>query len=122
MDTNGPAAVQEARRRDHSGSRQCVDPWFAKWGAAPKDSLDEPLRCLFDREDITDRLGEITCPAIVFHGDADQAIPLTKAETLAERLSGCESLVVVAGGPHACNLSHPNQVNGPLIDFLRHRA
>ena len=37
-------------------------------GRARKDSLDEPLRCLFDREDITDRLRrEITCPAIVIH-------------------------------------------------------
>jgi pimeloyl-ACP methyl ester carboxylesterase len=119
---NGPAAVQEALAAILLGSGNAWAPWFAKWEAAPKDSLDEPLRCLFDREDITDRLDEIPCPAIVFHGDADQAIPLAKAEILAGRLPGSESLVVVAGGPHACNLSHPDEVNGPLIDFLRRWA
>ena len=119
---NGPAAVQDAVAGIILGPGNAWDPWFAKWAAAPRDSLDEPLRCLFDREDITDRLVEIACPAIVIHGDADQAIPLARAEILAQGLAGCESLVVVAGGPHACNLSHPDQVNGPLSDFLRRRA
>jgi pimeloyl-ACP methyl ester carboxylesterase len=37
-------------------------------------------------------------------------------------LSGCEALVVVEGGPHASNMSHPDQVNGPLLEFLRRHA
>jgi len=39
-----------------------------------------------DRDDITGRLGEIGCPALIVHGTADAAIPLAKAEELRDGL------------------------------------
>jgi 3-oxoadipate enol-lactonase len=81
--------------------------------------MKEPGNCLFERDDITDRLGEISCPAIVFHGTADISIDISLAETLCQRLSGCMGLVRVEGGTHVSNLTHPEQVNGPLLEFLR---
>ena len=68
---------------------------------------------------MTDRLSEITCPAVIFHGDGDQAIGMDRAEALRDGLANCEQFVVVKGAAHAGNLSHPDQVNGPLLDFLR---
>ncbi len=93
--------------------------WIAKWRQLPRENMQAPADCLFDREDITDRIGEITCPAIVFHGTADQSIEIEKGEQLCAALSGCTGFVRVEGGPHASNLTHPDQVNGPLIEFLR---
>jgi len=93
-------------------------PWIAKWKAAPKESLTFPFNCLMDRDDITDRLGEIGAPAIVFHGDADAAISMDSAETLQAGLADCVGLVRVAGAGHAANMSHPEAVNGPLREFL----
>ena len=93
--------------------------WIAKWRQLPRHSLKAPGDCLFDRDDITDRLNEIGCPAIVFHGTADASIEIDKAEQLAGALSGCTGLVRVEGGSHASNLTHPDQVNGPLLEFLR---
>ena len=81
--------------------------------------MAEPCNCLFDREDITDRLGEITCPAIVFHGTEDQSIELELGEKLSKNLPGSVGVVQVEGAAHAGNLSHPDQVNGPLLAFLR---
>jgi 3-oxoadipate enol-lactonase len=97
---------------DHSG-------WIAKWKARPKESILEPYRTLVGRDDITGGLGEITAPAIVFHGDADAAIPMEKAEQLLAGLPNCETLVRIPGAGHAANLSHPSEVNGPLEEFLR---
>ena len=71
------------------------------------------------RDDVTDRLGEIAAPAIIFHGDADAAIPMAKAEALCAGLADCRGIVVVEGAAHAPNLSHPDAVNGPLVEFLR---
>ncbi len=116
---NGPAAVQDAIAGLILGPGVDPQPWFAKWAAAPRDSLDLPFRCLVDRDDITGRIGEITCPAIIFHGDRDESITMDKAEVLRDGLPGCEALVVVEGAAHASNLSHPEQVNGPLLKFLR---
>ena len=81
--------------------------------------MDAPANCLFDRDDISDRLGEIACPAIVFHGTADQSIEIERAEELCHGLSGCTGVVRIEGAPHAANLTHPDEVNGPLLDFLR---
>ncbi len=93
--------------------------WIAKWRKLARESLLAPGDCLFDRDDISDRLGEISCPAIVFHGTADQSIEMERAEELCQGLSGCAGVVRVEGAPHAANLTHPDAVNGPLLDFLR---
>jgi 3-oxoadipate enol-lactonase len=101
------------------GDQALSEPWIAKWKALPRASMKEPADCLFERDDITERLGEISCPAIVFHGSADIAIEMPLAEALCQGLPGCVGLVRVEGGTHASNLTHPDQVNGPLLDFLR---
>ena len=42
-----------------------------------------------------------------------------RREALSQALSGCRGVVRIEGGPHASNLTHPDQVNGPLLEFLR---
>jgi len=115
---NGPANVQDAVAGLILGGGYDPSPWIAKWNAAPREGLTLPFRTLVERDDITGRLGEILCPAIIFHGDADQSIPMADAEVLRDNLKGCEKLVVVKGAAHASNMSHADQVNGPLREFL----
>ncbi len=93
--------------------------WIAKWRELPYESMRAPGDCLFDRDDISDRLGEISCPAIVFHGTADLSIEMERADELCRGLSGCAGVVRIEGAPHAANLTHPDAVNAPLLDFLR---
>jgi 3-oxoadipate enol-lactonase len=93
--------------------------WIAKWRARPKEFIREPYRTLMERDDISDRLADITAPAIVFHGEADVSIPMDKAEQLLKEMGNCEELVRIPGAGHASNLSHPSEVNGPLVTFLR---
>jgi pimeloyl-ACP methyl ester carboxylesterase len=47
---------------------------------------------------------------------------MEKAEYLERELPNCESLVRITGAGHAANLSHPDEVNGPLREFLRRHA
>jgi pimeloyl-ACP methyl ester carboxylesterase len=94
-------------------------PWIAKWQARPQEFIAEPFDTLVGREDISDRLGQITAPAIVFHGEADVAIPMERAEQLLHDLPNCEELVRIPGAGHASNFSHPDAVTGPLLAFLR---
>jgi 3-oxoadipate enol-lactonase len=91
--------------------------WIAKWQARPKESIVQPGACLLSRDDITDRLGEITCPALVIHGTEDTAITMDKAEILAAGLVGCGGVVKV-GGAHAANLTNPEPVNAAILEFL----
>ena len=93
--------------------------WIEKWKQLPRDRIKGPGDALFDRDDITDRVHEIACPAIVFHGTADLSIEIELGKQLCERLPGCRGLVPIEGGPHASNMTHPDQVNGPMLEFLR---
>lgn len=95
------------------------EPWIEKWrGMTAKEQMDAAFDCLVTRDDITARLGEIGCPAIVFHGDEDAAIPMAKAQALSDGLSGSTGVVVVPGAGHASNLGNPAAVNAPLRTFL----
>jgi len=94
--------------------------WIAKWQTWPNELIVEPGRCLLERDDeLVSRLGEITCPALVIHGTEDTAIPVSTAEELAAALPGADGLVIIEGAAHASNLTHPDQVNPPLLAFLR---
>ena len=92
--------------------------WIAKWIDRYPTGLGEIYRTLLERDDITARLGEIRAPALVVHGDDDAAIPMERAEMLCAGLSGCERVVVVAGGSHSANLNRPEAVNTAIADFL----
>jgi pimeloyl-ACP methyl ester carboxylesterase len=91
--------------------------WKAKWRRIAPHDLAGCWDCLSHRDDITGRLKEIKVPTMVIHGDADAAIPLGLAETLAREIPDSE-LVVVAGAGHAANLTHPAIVNPAIERFL----
>jgi pimeloyl-ACP methyl ester carboxylesterase len=96
--------------------------WIAKWKAMNPQQLAYPGSCLIQREDISDRLAEISAPALVIHGSDDHAITLNLAEALCHGLKSSEPLVLVEGAGHAANLTHAEQVNPPLLAFLRRLA
>ncbi len=91
--------------------------WIAKWKAQPNDYIEQPFATLMSRDDVTGRLGEITCPALVVHGTEDVSISMDRAEELAAGLSGCDGVVRV-GGAHAANLTNPGPVNDAILAFL----
>ena len=92
--------------------------WFDKWAVLPTEQFTHAFECLMTRDDITDRLGEITAPTLIVHGDADAAIPVSKAEILRDRISGPTELVVIFGGTHAANLTHPEPTNSAIRAFV----
>lgn len=100
------------------GDPELSATWKEKWMDDDGARITHPGAALLGRDDITDRLGEITCPAIVIHGTADQAIPMEKAKELRNALAGCHALVPIEGAAHAPNMSHPGPVDDALRGFL----
>jgi pimeloyl-ACP methyl ester carboxylesterase len=91
--------------------------WKAKWKTIAAHNVAGCMDTLAHRDDVTARLGEIEVPALVIHGDADTAIPLSLAEALTAGLPDAE-LVVVPGAGHAANLTHPEVANPAIERFL----
>jgi 3-oxoadipate enol-lactonase len=99
------------------GTPELSATWVAKWQSRDKTTLEQPGTTLLTRDDVTDRLGEIEAPALVVHGSADAAISVDHAERVAQGLQNA-TLVVVEGGTHAANLTHPTEVNAAIKAFL----
>jgi pimeloyl-ACP methyl ester carboxylesterase len=91
--------------------------WKAKWATVKPVNLIGMLETLQSRDDITDKIAAIKVPTLVVHGDADAAIPMERARIVADRIANAE-LVVIPGGGHASNLTHPAPVNVAIKRFL----
>jgi pimeloyl-ACP methyl ester carboxylesterase len=94
------------------------EAWIAKWRQWPRSLLRPAFNALVSRDDIHDRLGEIKVPALVIHGTADAAIELELAQRMCSELANCQPLIMIEGGGHACNLTHPKVVNMAVHRFM----
>jgi pimeloyl-ACP methyl ester carboxylesterase len=92
--------------------------WIAKWRAARQMPLGAPAECLINRDDIVDRLGEITCPALLARGSRDVSLPASRLDTLHERLPAASAVHSIHGAWHSPPLTHPEAVNRLLLSFL----
>lgn len=92
--------------------------WIARWRSRDRGPLREAGNCLSGREDLTDRLGQITCPALVVHGTQDAAIEPGVAELMAKHLPHATGPVWIEGAAHAANMTHPAPVNAAIRAFL----
>ena len=84
--------------------------------ASPKGTLD----CItaFGRTDFRDDLAKVTVPTLVIHGDSDAIVPFEVSGKRSHETIEGSSLVLIEGGPHGVNATHPEQFNRALLDFL----
>lgn len=63
-------------------------------------------------------VAKITVPTLVIHGDSDNNVPFEPSgKRMAELVSGAE-LHVVKGGPHGFNVSHADEFNRVVLEFI----
>ena len=92
--------------------------WIAKWEQRRSPQIEHAAGALLARDDISDRLGEITCPVLSFHGTEDQAITMDRARLVQDGVADGRGLVEVPGAAHAPNMTHVGIVNPALQEFL----
>lgn len=90
--------------------------WNIGAGASPTGTLDSVSAWLTDfRKD----LALIEVPTLVVHGDSDRIVPFEASGKRTHELVKGSKLVVVKGAPHGLNLTHADELNRALLDFLR---
>ncbi|MEM9654141.1 MAG: alpha/beta hydrolase [Actinomycetota bacterium] len=100
------------------GEPELSAQWIETWEDRRGPHMEYAAGALMERDDVTDRLGEISCPVLSIHGTEDQAITMDLAESLQAAVPNARGLVVVPGAAHAPNMTHPAIVNPALVDFL----
>jgi pimeloyl-ACP methyl ester carboxylesterase len=75
------------------------------------------IRAVFDRDDVHERLGEITVPAVVIHGSEDVAIEHERGAELARDLPD-SSFAFVHGAGHCAPAESPDEVAREIAGFL----
>jgi 3-oxoadipate enol-lactonase len=118
----GPDAVAPVLLDMLVGKPELHAEWLESWRAQPQRRLADAVAVLMGVDDISARLGEITQPALVVHGEADLPVPLPLGQMLRDRLPGAVDMVVLSGAAHTPSLTHPAEVNEQLLDFLRRYA
>ncbi|MFD4668502.1 alpha/beta fold hydrolase [Lentzea sp. NPDC058450] len=78
------------------------------------------LACMasFGSTDFRDDLTKITVPSLVLHGDSDATVPFEGSGARTHAAVAGSQVHVVAGGPHGVNVSHADEWNRVLLDFL----
>lgn len=101
-----------------SATSELRSHWIARWQAQPTEGVSASMRSVTRREDISDRLGEISAPALVIHGKEDVAIDIAKAKSMAEGLAGPVEFVEIDGAGHSSTVENPEPVTAAIAAFL----
>ncbi|MFN0264001.1 alpha/beta fold hydrolase [Tepidamorphus sp. 3E244] len=82
---------------------------------------DAALGCMeaFGTTDFRDDLKKVVAHTLVLHGDSDGIVPIKGSGERTHAMIPNSKLLVLAGAPHGCNVSHPREFNTALVDFLR---
>ncbi|MEG0053405.1 MAG: alpha/beta hydrolase [Comamonas sp.] len=73
----------------------------------------------FSRTDFRADLQKFDIPTLVIHGDSDQIVPLEVSGARTHKAIQGSRLHVIKNGPHGCNLSHAEEFNKAVLDFLK---
>ena len=78
------------------------------------------LECVraFSFTDLREDVAKIQVPTLVLHGDSDAIVPFEVSGRRVHDTLPDSELVVIEGGPHGFNVTHAEQFNRALLEFL----
>jgi pimeloyl-ACP methyl ester carboxylesterase len=97
-------------------NHELVERWADRWLTYPGEAVYHEVNSWLERPDFTDELDDIDVPALVIHGEEDNALDPSRSDSLADRLDARR--VIVPGAGHSSNLENPEPVNTAIREFL----
>jgi len=104
---NGVLAVTEAQRQQALSLAE----------QASKAAALEAMTA-FAVTDFRDDLAKVSVPTLVIHGDSDATVPFEGSGARTHAAIPGSELVLIEGGPHGVNVSHAEEWNRAVLEFL----
>jgi non-heme chloroperoxidase len=91
--------------------------WLMSMQAGLKGAYD----CVkaFSETDLTEDLKQFDMPTLIIHGDDDQIVPFADSARLSSKIVADAELKVYPGAPHGLTLTHKDQFNADLLEFIK---
>ena len=85
-----------------------------------QSNQDAALGCMdaFGTTDFREDLTKIGVPTLIIHGDSDGIVPFEGSGKLTHAAVDGSELVVIEDAPHGLNVSHAEEFNAALLEFL----
>lgn len=85
--------------------------------ASPRATIQTALAWM--HTDFRSELKNVNVPTLIVHGDADKTVPIAKSAEQAAKGIKDNTYEVIKGAPHGLNITHPDELNKILIEFLK---
>ncbi|RAJ11858.1 alpha/beta fold hydrolase [Olleya aquimaris] len=84
--------------------------------ASPRGTIEAAKAWM--HTDFRDELQYVNVPTLIVHGDADGTVPIETSANQAAKGIKNNTFKVIKGAPHGLNITHKEELNKILIDFL----
>jgi len=90
------------------------------WSIASNASPIATLKCAesWANTDFRPELQNVTVPTLIVHGDDDKVVPISTAGDQAAKGIPNSEYHIIEGAPHGLNVTHAEELNQILINFL----
>ncbi|MGB3608263.1 alpha/beta fold hydrolase, partial [Psychroserpens sp.] len=85
--------------------------------ASPKATIQTALAWM--HTDFRSELKNVNVPTLIIHGDADATVPMETSAKQAHEGIENSTLEIIKGAPHGLNITHSDELNELLINFLK---
>ena len=103
--------------KDKVSEAQLHYDWSIASHASPRATIETALAWM--NTDFRDELKNVDVPTLIVHGDADNTVPIKTSSDQAAKGIKNNEYKKIKGGPHGLNITHAEELNEILIDFLK---
>lgn len=94
-----------------------AEKWREIWLQHKSENIKLAMNAMLERDNISHKIHNIDTPTLIIHGSSDSGIPLEKAMKM-QKMINHSKLEVIPDAHHALNITHANEVNRIINDWL----
>jgi pimeloyl-ACP methyl ester carboxylesterase len=112
------ALLRESVHASFTHHEEVVDRYWDMWHVRGRIRYLRRLLRSLDVQPLENRLGAVSAPTIILHGEQDRLVPLSVGRAIVERIPGADLRVLRHTG-HKPHLEEPGAVRAAIRDALR---